>query len=145
MVRLRTQSDLNLRQGPHNGLILGLFNALEGPEDREHVIALFILLDRLHARIVVLLVAEKDVVEQGALAWKECAGDFEGFGMPIFTLELTLFLYFGFEVLGAGLEQESHLRTHTEVCDNQNGKLSQEGVTTELHLIICLLHEIFHR
>ena len=86
MVGLRTQSDLNLRQGPHNGLILGLFDALEGPEYREHVIALLILLDRLHAWIVVLLIAEKDMVEQRALAWKESTGDFEGFGVPEFAL-----------------------------------------------------------
>ena len=117
---MRTQSDLNLRQGPHNGLILGLFDTLERPEYREYIIALFIFLDRLHAWIVVLLITEKDVIEQRALAWKESARDFEGFGVPEFALKLPLPLDFRLEVLGAGLDKESHLSAHAEVGHDED-------------------------
>ena len=120
MVRLRTQSDLNLRQGPHNGLILGLFDTLEGPEYREYIIAFFIFLDRLHAWIVVLLITEKDVIEQRALAWKESASNFESFGVPEFALQLPLLLNFWLEILGAGLDKESHLSAHAEVGHDED-------------------------
>ena len=63
----------------------------------------FIFLDRLHGGIVMLLVTEKHVVQERALAWQECAGDLKSLSVPEFALELTITLDLRLEVLGAHL------------------------------------------
>ena len=50
-----------------------------------------------------LLVTEKHVVQERALAWQECAGDFKSLSVPEFALELTITLDLRLEVLGAHL------------------------------------------
>ena len=85
------------------------------------------------------------MVKQRALARQEGAGDLEGLGMPELTLKLSLLLNFWFEVLCAWLQQEAHLSAHTEVGDNKNGQLAEEGVPTEFSFIIWLLEELLHR
>ena len=79
------------------------------------------------------------MVEQRALAWEESACDFEGFSMPKFTLQLTVFLYFWLEVIGSRLEQEAHLRAHAKIRDDQDRQFAKKRVSTELNLIIGLL------
>ena len=76
VVLVGAQDDLDLRQGTNNGLILGLVDALKWPQYSENIRTFFILFNWLHARVMVFLVAQKHVVQQGALAWKECAGNF---------------------------------------------------------------------
>ena len=100
MILVRTQVDFDLGQCADYGLVLGLIDALERPQHGQDIVVLLVLLDRLHARIVVLLVAEEHVVEERALAWKESTGDFEGLRMPEFAFQLSVFLYFWLKVLG---------------------------------------------
>lgn len=91
-----------------------------------------------------LLVAQEHVVQQGALAWQESAGDLKGFGMPELAFQLPLLLYFWLEVLGPRLEQEAHLSAHAEVGHYEDGQFVEERVPTHLKLIIRLVHEVFH-
>jgi len=67
------------------------------------------------------LVTQKHMVQQRTLAWKESAGDLEGFGMPIFTFQLALFLNFWFQILRSRLQQKPHFSAHAEVCNDEDG------------------------
>ena len=67
--------DIDVVNFPDNGLILGVFNPFERPQDRQRVLLLLIFFNRCHRRIVVFLVAEQDVVEEGALAGEEGTRD----------------------------------------------------------------------
>ena len=64
--------------------------------------------------------------------------------MPELAFELSFLLYFWLQVLSPRLKQESHLSAHAEVWHNQNWEFSEERVSAELHLVICLLKKVFH-
>ena len=63
MLVLWAESDLDLWQGPHYRLILGLVNAFEWSKDLKNVRAFFVFFNWLHAWIMVLLVAQEDMIE----------------------------------------------------------------------------------
>ena len=65
--------------------------------------------------------------------------------MPIFAFKLALFLNFWFQILGPGLEQESHFSAHTEVGYDKDGEFTKERVSAELSLVIDLVEELLHR
>ena len=57
VILVRTQVDFDMGQCADYGLVLGLIDALEWPQNGQDIVVLLVLLDRLHARIVVLLIA----------------------------------------------------------------------------------------
>ena len=65
--------------------------------------------------------------------------------MPEFAHLFSLFLNFWLVVLGSGLEQEAHLRTHAEVGHRQYAELAEKRVPAQFDLILVLLEELLHR
>ena len=66
------------------------------------------------------------MIQEWTFARQEGACDFECLRMPEFAHLFSLFLNFWLVVLGSGLEQEAHLRTHAEVGHRQYAELAEE-------------------
>ena len=93
---------------------------------------------------MVLLVREKDMVEQRTLTRQESTRNLQSLRMPKFALKLTLLLNFWLGDIAPGLQQETHLSTHAEVRHSEDRQLAQERVTTQFDFVLVLLQELFH-
>lgn len=78
---------------------------------------------------MVLLIAQQDVVEERALARQKGAGDIKRLDMPVLLLQLLLFLDLWLHEALPLLDNEAHLRGDTEVRDDQELQLLQEGLS----------------
>ena len=76
-----------------------------------------------------LLIAEQNVVEQGAVRGQEGAGDFERLSMPILRLICLLCRIKIFKAANffLKLDDEANLRAYTEVAHAQEANRFQEG------------------
>lgn len=77
-----TYGNLDILQLPNNRLVLITLYACQRPNDCEYVIVFLVLSYGLLSGVMVLLVREEDVVEEGAFTWEKGAGYLEGFCMP---------------------------------------------------------------
>lgn len=91
---------------------------------------------------MVLLVTEKNVLQQRTLGRQESASDLEGFGMPVLGLYLSFFFYLWLEILASGMQQEAHLCGHAKVADCQNAELLEKRVSRELYLVASCGKEV---
>jgi len=105
----RRECDLDVANLPDHGLVLALLDAWQWPYYVDHVVLLRVLFNGLVARVVVLLVAQQDVVKQRALRWKETTSDLDRLGMPVLALKFTLPFDGRGEVLLSALQDEPHL------------------------------------
>lgn len=71
-----TDGNLHILQLPYDRLILIALNACQRSNNCEYVIMLLIFSYGLLGRVMVFLVREEYVVEEGALAWEESASNF---------------------------------------------------------------------
>lgn len=127
---------------PHDRVELAAFDARDGSQDVDGVLCGFVLLDRVVAGVVMLLVAQHDVLQQWALTRQEGARNFQAFSMPKLTLHFALLLHFWLQVLAASVQQEPHFGRHAKVADDQDAELLEERIPGQLLLITRCLQEV---
>ena len=101
--------DVDIVELSDHWLVLGILYASKWPQHIDDVFLLLVLVDRLICWVVVLLVAQQDVVEKRALTRKECTGNLKRFHMPVLLLQLLLFFDLRLHEATARLHDESHL------------------------------------
>lgn len=121
--------DVYILELTDHGLVFGVLNTSQWPQHTYLIFLLLVLVDLLHRRVMVLLVAEQDVVEERALARQKGAGDVERLYMPVLLLQLFLLLDLGLHEALPLLNNEAHLSGHAKVRDNQELKLLKEGLS----------------
>ena len=132
LVRYRTQVDFDLWQVANNWLILAAFDALERSQDLELFVALLVLFNWLLTRIVVLLVTQQDMVQQGAFRRQESACHLQRFCVPILTLKLSITFNFWLKEVCPWLQKKPHLSRHAEVAHRKDRQILQEHIATKL-------------
>lgn len=136
--------DVDVGQFSDKRLVFRVLDTPQWPQYTNDVILFLILVNLVTGRIMMLLVAQQDVIEQRAFTWQESTGNIEGFDVPILLLELLLFLHFWLHEAGPRGNDESHFGRDAEVGDNEELKLLQERLPGQLVLVPVSLHEVFH-
>jgi hypothetical protein len=136
--------DLHSFEISHHGLVLWIIDASEWLEDTHCIVLYLVLLDLMESRVMVLLVVQQDMVEQGALTGQEGTGDVESSDVPVLLLHLLLLLHVGTHEAIAGLNDESLFGGDTEVGYDEQLEFFEEGLAGELGLIAHAGHEVPH-
>jgi hypothetical protein len=131
-------------QVANNWLVLAAFDALERSQDLELFVALLVLFNWLLTWIVVLLVTQQDMIQQGAFRRQESACHLQRFCVPILTLKLSITFNFWLKEVCPRLQKKPHLSRHAEVAYRKDRQILQEHITTKLKLIVSLTKQVPH-
>jgi len=96
----------------------------------------------LTRRVMMLLVAQKNMLKKWAFTRKKSAGNLKALSVPIFTFNFALLFDLRLQVLTSRVQQKPHLCRHAEVAHREDAQLFEEWVPWKFNFIALDLQKV---